>query len=132
MYYLRFDNNGFQTEACLSVEEKPSAEGWHPQPAGYDGGIYKLVDGELVELVTDEDKEAALNERLFDERMELLRADRTRMLIQSDWTQLSDAPITSAKKTAWATYRAALRDLPTTVVAGSNPLEVTFPTPPGA
>lgn len=132
MYYLRFDSNGFQTEACFSVEEKPSADGWYPQPAGYNGGIYKLVDGDLVELVTDEEKEAALNEQLFDDRLNLLRSERTHRLIQSDWTQVADAPLTSAKKAAWATYRTALRDLPSTVVAGTNPLEVVFPTPPGA
>lgn len=132
MYYLRFDNKGFQIEACFSVEEKPSAEGWYPQPEGYNGGTYKLVDGELVELVTEEEKEAALNEQLFDDRLALLRAERTRLLIQSDWTQVADAPLTSAKKTAWAAYRAALRDLPSTIEAGTNPLEATFPTPPGA
>jgi hypothetical protein len=132
MYYLRFDDNGFQIEACYSVEEKPSADGWHPQPAGYAGGVYKLVGDELVELETDEEKEAALNQQLFEPRMETLRVQRTRLLIESDWTQLADAPLTSAKKTAWATYRAALRDLPSTVQAGTNPLDVEFPTPPGA
>ena len=37
-----------------------------------------------------------------------VRADRTKRLADSDWTQLSDAPVTG---TAWATYRQALRDI---------------------
>ena len=39
------------------------------------------------------------------------------MLVQSDWSQGDDVP--SAIKTAWATYRNDLRDLPTTVTKPS-------------
>jgi hypothetical protein len=38
-----------------------------------------------------------------------VRAQRDRLLADSDWTQLADAPVDQA---AWATYRQALRDLP--------------------
>jgi hypothetical protein len=37
------------------------------------------------------------------------RAERDRALSASDWTQVLDAPV---DRTAWATYRQALRDLP--------------------
>jgi len=37
---------------------------------------------------------------------------RNTALEDSDWTQLTDAPLTSSKKTEWATYRQSLRDLP--------------------
>jgi len=37
------------------------------------------------------------------------RLARNRLLNNSDWTQMSDAPVDQA---AWATYRQALRDLP--------------------
>ena len=40
-----------------------------------------------------------------------VRAKRDQLLKDSDWTQLPDTP---ADKEAWATYRQALRDLPTT------------------
>lgn len=43
--------------------------------------------------------------------IEELRAIRNRLLAQSDWAMASDAP---TDKTAWATYRQALRDFPTT------------------
>jgi hypothetical protein len=38
-----------------------------------------------------------------------VRAQRDRLLSASDWTQVLDAPVDRA---AWATYRQALRDLP--------------------
>lgn len=39
-----------------------------------------------------------------------VRSDRNRRLSESDWTQLADS---TADKAAWATYRQALRDVPT-------------------
>jgi hypothetical protein len=38
-----------------------------------------------------------------------LRYWRDTELVRTDWTQLADAPV---DKAAWATYRKALRDLP--------------------
>ena len=38
------------------------------------------------------------------------RAHRDALLTGSDWTQVADAPVDQA---AWATYRQALRDVPT-------------------
>ena len=37
------------------------------------------------------------------------RTQRDRLLSQSDWTMISDAPVDQA---AWVTYRQALRDVP--------------------
>lgn len=37
-----------------------------------------------------------------------VRKDRNKLLSDSDWTQVADAPV---DKTAWATYRQALRDI---------------------
>ena len=37
-----------------------------------------------------------------------VRSERTRLLQESDWTQVADAPV---DKVAWATYRQALRDV---------------------
>ena len=55
-----------------------------------------------------------------------VRAQRDQLLSQSDWTQVADAP---GDKAAWATYRQALRDLPST---GSDPDALTWPTSPDA
>ena len=40
------------------------------------------------------------------------RMTRNQLLIESDWTQFNDSPLTGEVKTSWATYRQALRDLP--------------------
>lgn len=41
------------------------------------------------------------------------RMKRNHLLMESDWTQMPDSPLTDEAKTLWATYRTALRDLPT-------------------
>ena len=43
--------------------------------------------------------------------MEFLRWERTRKLQECDWTQSPDSPLNVEKKTEWATYRQALRDM---------------------
>lgn len=45
--------------------------------------------------------------------LQQIRAQRNQLLVQSDWTQLVDTPETI--KTAWATYRQELRNLPATI-----------------
>jgi len=52
-----------------------------------------------------------------------LRRQRDIALMNSDWTQVLDAPV---DRTAWATYRQALRDLP----QDPNFPNVTFPNDP--
>ena len=43
---------------------------------------------------------------------ELNRNERDALLAASDWTQANDSPLANDKKVEWATYRTALRDLP--------------------
>jgi hypothetical protein len=45
----------------------------------------------------------------------MMRHHRDRLLAESDWTQVADAPV---DQQAWATYRQALRDFPATWTAG--------------
>lgn len=47
--------------------------------------------------------------------MDYVRMERNNRLTVCDWTQLSDAPLTTEQKTAWATYRQTLRDFPSVV-----------------
>lgn len=56
-----------------------------------------------------------------------LRRDRDALLLSSDFTQAPDGPLTDAKKTEWATYRQALRDLPSNT---SDPANPTWPSKP--
>ena len=46
-----------------------------------------------------------------------IRVERNKRLADSDWTQLSDAPLTNEEKSLYATYRQALRDIPETYAA---------------
>ncbi len=48
------------------------------------------------------------------EKFTLLRRQRDILLNESDWTRLDDNGLSSDKKAEWATYRQALRDLPST------------------
>jgi hypothetical protein len=43
---------------------------------------------------------------------QLFRFERSYKLTQSDWTQLSDSPLTEEEKQLWGVYRQELRDLP--------------------
>ena len=56
-----------------------------------------------------------------------LRNQRDALLMMSDRKMLWDSPLTDAEKQAWATYRQALRDLPSNTTDPANP---TWPTPP--
>lgn len=81
----------------------------------YDRETQKLVscepyvEGNFVYMVEVQNKTAD------DTNKELLilegsvRQRRNALLVESDWTQISDVPV---DKQAWATYRQALRDLP--------------------
>jgi hypothetical protein len=45
-------------------------------------------------------------------RISDMRDARNILLVESDFTQLSDSPLSDSKKQEWATYRQALRDFP--------------------
>tara|TARA_R110000796_G_scaffold131618_1_gene247138 strand:- start:13 stop:468 length:456 start_codon:yes stop_codon:yes gene_type:complete len=52
------------------------------------------------------------------------RDERNLLLSNSDWTQVDDSPV---DKSSWATYRQALRDVPT---QAGFPTDVTWPVEP--
>lgn len=85
------------------------ASGWAYLP----GDHVDVVEGLVIHrtypnAVPDEAGWAAHLEELAGQ----VRAERTRRLTASDWTQLADAPLSEAAKAAWSTYRQALRDVP--------------------
>jgi hypothetical protein len=59
-----------------------------------------------------------------EQKWEQIKLWRNIELSKSDWTQLPDAPV---DKAAWATYRQALRDLPS---QGGSADKVEFPVAP--
>lgn len=82
----------------------------------YQPNEYKIIDGEAV-IRTDN-------------VLEILRNKRNELLNQSDWTQVNDSPLSDSKKEEWATYRQALRDLPSTNQSVNNIADVIFPSMP--
>ena len=47
------------------------------------------------------------------EQAKAVRESRDDLLAKTDWTQVDDSPISNVVKSQWATYRQALRDVPT-------------------
>ena len=81
---------------------------------------------------TEEEVDAKFTELTNAEPMSLLREERTRKLLESDWMANSDVTMSNE----WKTYRQALRDLPasSTPTLDSNGYlnmsSVTWPTKP--
>lgn len=61
------------------------------------------------------------------ETWESIRSKRDDLLTSTDWTQLSDSPLSDSVKNQYKTYRQLLRDLPKTA---ENPNEIIFPNIP--
>lgn len=62
-----------------------------------------------------------------EQALEAMRAERDRLLDDSDRTQVSDRPMSDEDRAAWATYRQQLRDLPETFI---DPAAVVWPVAP--
>lgn len=72
---------------------------------------------EWIDIRTDEQK--------FIEAETLVKLKRNELLVESDWTQLSDVPLSN--KNEWASYRQQLRDI---TMQSGYPFDVVFPKPP--
>ena len=88
------------------------------------GPVFTDTTDEDGNVTTAADNEAAYRARIDAEAAERVRTERNKKLADTDWTQLADS---SADATAWATYRTALRDLPST---DGFPHNITWPTEP--
>lgn len=90
-----------------------------------------LNTGEIVQIpyTTEEQteydtKKATWDAGENDRKAVEVRAERNIKLSETDWTQIADS---TADKTAWATYRQALRDITGQV---GFPWTITWPTQP--
>jgi len=59
-----------------------------------------------------------------------VRQQRLTLLKLSDWTQTTDSPLSASKKAEWATYRQALRDMPTNADNWATVEDITWPSQP--
>ena len=104
------------------VLETPAPTVTRYQTAYKDGG--EQVNGNWVWKWSisemDDDAKAAKDA----EQAKNIRSDRDKRLSDTDWTQVADAPV---DKAAWATYRQALRDVPT---QAGFPYDITWPSKP--
>ncbi len=79
----------------------------------------------ILEVIhTFDDYREALATDPTDKLFKRIRKWRDAELVKSDWTQLADSV---CDKTAWATYRQALRDLPAT---NADPFKIELPVAP--
>ena len=89
----------------------------------------KIVDGIAVDMSPEEIAEFEAQQAEWaagadDRAAAEIRTERDIKLTESDWTQVTDAPVDQA---AWATYRQELRDVPAQT---GFPNEVTWPVAP--
>lgn len=59
-----------------------------------------------------------------------IKKKRDFLLLNSDWTQLSDNLLTDEQKAEWRTYRQSLRDLPQTYASATQKSDIVWPTKP--
>ena len=77
---------------------------------------HKIVNGQQVELTADEiaaiaAQEQTWNDGAFDRAMEDLRQRRNQLLAKTDWTVLTDVPLTPTEKSIMMNYRSDLRNI---------------------
>jgi len=88
---------------------------------------FKIVNGERIQLTVEEEAELEAQAEAADLDMSMVRSQRDSLLRSTDWTQVGDAALGDHTAEEWATYRQALRDLPSVY---SRVSEVVWPNDP--
>ena len=116
------------TEVLQSLNADVVLEGPQAQPTRYQiafrDGVIQDDQGRWFTKysVADMDSEAIASKNA--EQAKSVREQRSTKLADSDWTQVADSPV---DKTAWATYRQALRDV---TLQSGFPWDITWPESP--
>ena len=126
--YIIIDSEGYRVERVRADDSLPIAD--------FDAATWIQISDEEVDKII---KDATLEnnyQRYVDNAWvpnlvtEIeLRTEIVKLLASCDYTQLADCTYTDAKVAKWATYRQALRDLPSGYKPVANP---TYPTVPSA
>jgi hypothetical protein len=69
----------------------------------------------------------AKDARLLADEWTRIRAERDRLLSETDWTQNNDSPCTAIDKSQWKTYRQELRDIPKEQSSAKKYTDITWP-----
>ena len=119
---IRLSGGRTRTDSSTFTEEEIASAGFtgpYERPE-FDPRIETQEwDIELGDWIT-----ISIPDEIYWERM---RDARNLRLSSSDWSQIPDVPLTSAKKLEWSLYRQTLRDLPANT---EDPKEVTWPLQP--
>ena len=131
---LRFPQTSFPTNFVAALPEgyvrvQPSSPPSENEMKVVAEGTPALVDGVWTQVWAQSDKYTveelvAYNAKKEADKQQDVRDKRNSLLRMSDWTQLADSP---ADKTAWATYRQALRNVP---AQAGFPWTITWPDAP--
>lgn len=116
VYDLATGQIEYSTTTVAAINEVGLQDNQGIIEGNYQSNEHIIVDGEAVART--------------DNILEILRLKRDALLIESDWTQVNDSPLSDTKKAEWATYRQELRDLPSSHQSTTNFDDVVFPTQP--
>ena len=85
--------------------------------------VINVITGEITETPLSSNEIAERAARLVEEQKLTVREKRNKLLKKTDWMGMSDVTMS----TEWATYRQALRDIPS---QEGFPNDITWPTEP--
>lgn len=97
----------------------------------YAGAEFAIVDKNYA-IATDDPRSGLDSTELLNG----IRSYRNWLMRFTDWTQAADSPLDPTAKSAWATWRSAMRDLPNHLESGDDPslygvpANPIWPTPP--
>ena len=114
------------------VETEVSIQGFnqsgHITSAIGEGTSYHLKwDASKKEVVKDDTAKAAYD---LAEEWKRIRAERNRLLAETDWVVIKARENGGQVPAAWKTYRVALRDIPSEQSSQTKYSEITWPTQP--
>jgi len=129
--YIRYDSDGniIATGKILKREDLQgqAIDGCFVIEGVADPRYHKIENGQVVQKSAEP---SLSNEELQSLCMKKLKRVRSELLLESDWTQITDVPLTSTKKSEWSTYRQQLRDLPSNYTTETNYENIVWPVVP--
>jgi hypothetical protein len=94
----------------------------------YDGTTYSIENNEVVEYEQVRQKTTEEMDSEIESKWIEIRSQRNILLMECDWTQLPDSPLTNQKQTEWQIYRQSLRDM----TNADSPYGISWPPKPEA
>lgn len=111
--------------------------GWYPyrfvtaqvgENQVYNGSDFVIEENEVVEYQKVRNKTQQEITEEIEGMWRAIRDRRNYLLLECDWTQLADSPLSNQKQTEWQIYRQELRD----ITQQPDPFGIVWPTPPEA